>query len=195
LACVRLGSTNPSEELQTRYKNDADKKRLAENVPDCLCGALLFGRAITAVYCYGIRCECRLCEEVSLNLAYRWFCRSPEAFQIHRTRAAASIATYGGRYLARGGENWVCKTDCASRKSTPQGGIRSLTAHQLFAQGFRRVDLLCKPCLPPFHVPARLFRALCFPAPAFRSKLLLALHRPNASPLPYGQLTSEGRFR
>ena len=26
-------------------------------------------------YCYGIRSKRRLCEEVSLNLAYRWFCR------------------------------------------------------------------------------------------------------------------------
>lgn len=29
--------------------------------------------------------------------------RDAEAFQIYRTRAAASIAQYGGRYLARGG--------------------------------------------------------------------------------------------
>ena len=26
-------------------------------------------------YCYGIRSERRLCEEVELHLAYRWFCR------------------------------------------------------------------------------------------------------------------------
>jgi transposase len=26
-------------------------------------------------YCMGIRSERRLCEEVDLNLAYRWFCR------------------------------------------------------------------------------------------------------------------------
>ena len=26
-------------------------------------------------YCVGIRSERRLCEEVHLNLAYRWFCR------------------------------------------------------------------------------------------------------------------------
>lgn len=29
--------------------------------------------------------------------------KDPEAFQTYRTRAAASIALYGGRYLARGG--------------------------------------------------------------------------------------------
>lgn len=37
--------------------------------PELMLRMLLIG------YCYGIRSERRLCEEVSLNLAYRWFCR------------------------------------------------------------------------------------------------------------------------
>jgi IS5 family transposase len=32
-------------------------------------------RMLLIGYCYGIRSERRLCEEVHLNLAYRWFCR------------------------------------------------------------------------------------------------------------------------
>ncbi|MGB7209847.1 MAG: IS1182 family transposase [Pyrinomonadaceae bacterium] len=32
-------------------------------------------RMLLTGYCYGIRSERRLCEEVRLNLAYRWFCR------------------------------------------------------------------------------------------------------------------------
>jgi transposase len=32
-------------------------------------------RMLIIGYCYGIRSERRLCEEVNLNLAYRWFCR------------------------------------------------------------------------------------------------------------------------
>jgi transposase len=32
-------------------------------------------RMLIVGYCYGIRSEGRLCEEVHLNLAYRWFCR------------------------------------------------------------------------------------------------------------------------
>lgn len=32
-------------------------------------------RTLVVGYCYGIRSERRLCEEVHLNLAYRWFCR------------------------------------------------------------------------------------------------------------------------
>src|SRR5262249_30882937 len=32
-------------------------------------------RMLIVGYCYGIRFERKLCEEVELNLAYRWFCR------------------------------------------------------------------------------------------------------------------------
>ena len=32
-------------------------------------------RMLMVGYCYGIRSERRLCEEVQLHLAYRWFCR------------------------------------------------------------------------------------------------------------------------
>src|SRR6201999_4340619 len=37
--------------------------------PELMSSVLLIG------YCSGIRSERRLCEEVPLNLAYRWFCR------------------------------------------------------------------------------------------------------------------------
>ena len=32
-------------------------------------------RLLILGYCFGIRSERRLCDEVHLNLAYRWFCR------------------------------------------------------------------------------------------------------------------------
>lgn len=35
----------------------------------------LIVRMLIVGYCFGIRSERRLCEEVQLNLAYRWFCR------------------------------------------------------------------------------------------------------------------------
>lgn len=37
--------------------------------PELMIRMLLLG------YCIGIRSERRLCEEVHVNLAYRWFCR------------------------------------------------------------------------------------------------------------------------
>ena len=38
-------------------------------------GPELMIRMLLVGYCFGIRSERRLCEEVHLNLAYRWFCR------------------------------------------------------------------------------------------------------------------------
>lgn len=38
-------------------------------------GPELMVRILIVGYCFGIRSERRLCEEVHLNLAYRWFCR------------------------------------------------------------------------------------------------------------------------
>jgi transposase len=35
----------------------------------------LMARMLIIGYCYGIRSKRRLCQEVSMNLAYRWFCR------------------------------------------------------------------------------------------------------------------------
>lgn len=39
-----------------------------------ICPELMI-RMLIAGYCFGIRSERRLCDEVHLNLAYRWFCR------------------------------------------------------------------------------------------------------------------------
>ena len=38
-------------------------------IPSCMIRMLIVG------YCFGIRSERKLCEEVKLHLAYRWFCR------------------------------------------------------------------------------------------------------------------------
>ena len=37
--------------------------------PELMCRTLIVG------YCFGIRCERQLCDDVHLNLAYRWFCQ------------------------------------------------------------------------------------------------------------------------
>ena len=53
-------------------------------------------RMLLVGYCLGIRSERRLCEEVHLNLAYRWFCRLgldgdvPDHSTSRRTGMAAS---------------------------------------------------------------------------------------------------------
>ena len=56
------------EHLEPFYRFYSDRGRPSVD-PELLIRMLLVG------YCYGIRSERRLCEEVHLNLAYRWFCR------------------------------------------------------------------------------------------------------------------------
>ena len=54
--------------------------------PELLVRMLLVG------YCYGIRSERRLCEEVHLNLASRWFCRLGLDGRFRTTRRSPVIA-------------------------------------------------------------------------------------------------------
>ena len=65
-------------------------------------------RMLIVGYCYGIRFERRLCEEVELHLAYRWFCRLDLDDKVPDTRrsqsiamAASGIATSSVTYLRR----------------------------------------------------------------------------------------------
>jgi transposase len=50
-------------------------------------------RMLIVGYCYGIRSERKLCEEVRLHLAYRWFCRLDEqSLRTNRRRTNASLS-------------------------------------------------------------------------------------------------------
>jgi transposase len=50
-------------------------------------------RMLILGYCYGIRFERKLCEEVELHLAYRWFCCLALDDKVPITRRSRSIAT------------------------------------------------------------------------------------------------------
>ena len=52
-------------------------------------------RMLIIGYCYGIRFERRLCEEVELHLAYRWFCRLDLTTRFLIIRPFRSIVTAG----------------------------------------------------------------------------------------------------
>ena len=52
-------------------------------------------RMLIVGYCFGIRSERRLCEEVHLNLAYRWFCRLGPTAQYRITQPSQRTATAG----------------------------------------------------------------------------------------------------
>ena len=62
-------------------------------------------RMLIVGYCFGIRSERRLCEEVHLNLAYRWFCRLglEDAVPEHSTFSK----NRHGRFRASGTFRWV----------------------------------------------------------------------------------------
>ena len=74
-------------------------------------------RMLIVGYCFGIRSERRLCEEVHLNLAYRWFCRlgldgvgarpldllEEPAWPLSRERSAAAAVRDGAAALHRRG--------------------------------------------------------------------------------------------
>jgi transposase len=62
-------------------------------------------RMLIIGYCYGIRSERRLCEEVQLNLAYRWFCRLglEEAIPNHSTFSKDRL----GRFRQSGTFRWI----------------------------------------------------------------------------------------
>ena len=65
-------------------------------------------RVLIIGYCMGIRSERRLCQEVHLNLAYRWFCRleleaiSPIIRPSRRTDTAASVTAICCGMCSRG---------------------------------------------------------------------------------------------
>ena len=62
-------------------------------------------RMLIVGYCFGIRSERRLCEEVQLNLAYRWFCR------LNLDDAVPEHSTFSknrhGRFRASGTFRWL----------------------------------------------------------------------------------------
>jgi transposase len=62
-------------------------------------------RMLIIGYCYGIRSERRLCDEVHLNLAYRWFCRLglEESVPDHSTFSK----NRHGRFRTSGTFRWV----------------------------------------------------------------------------------------
>jgi transposase len=62
-------------------------------------------RMLIVGYCYGIRSERRLCEEVHLNLAYRWFCHLglDDAVPDHSTFSKNRL----GRFRESGTFRWL----------------------------------------------------------------------------------------
>lgn len=63
-------------------------------------------RMLIIGYCMGIRSERRLCDEVHLNLAYRWFCR------LGLEGAVPDHSTFSKNAMA-GSETAICCAPCS----------------------------------------------------------------------------------
>jgi hypothetical protein len=89
--------------------------------PELMIRMLLIG------YCFGIRSERRLCDEVHLNLAYRWFCR----LGLQGAAPLLGTADAHGEYRASPGHAYPRARD-RRRKDLGQraggGGLRSRSA-------------------------------------------------------------------
>ncbi len=78
----RLDDHVPADHLLRRIDQFLDLEPVREELRPFYCSIgrpsidpELMMRMLIVGYCMGIRSERRLCEEVHLNLAYRWFCR------------------------------------------------------------------------------------------------------------------------
>jgi transposase len=67
-------------------------------------------RMLLVGYCYGIRHERRLCQEVALHLAYRWFCKldlDDKVRTIRRFRSIGSTASERVRSCVISSSAWL----------------------------------------------------------------------------------------
>jgi transposase len=98
-------------------------------------------RMLIVGYCYGIRSERRLCEEVEMHLAYRWFCRldlddrvpdhSTFSVNRHGRFRDSNIFRHMFEAVVRACmADWACRSsaDCwAKRRQRPPRAMRTST--------------------------------------------------------------------
>ena len=122
-------------------------------------------RMLIVGYCFGIRSERRLCEEVHLNLAYRWFCRLgldgdvPDHSTFSKTRHGRFrdadllrelFETVVRRCMAEGlvgGEGFAVDASMIIADAHRQRGSRQLRSSSLKPSG------LSRSILPPWTMP------------------------------------------
>ena len=85
-------------------------------------------RMLIIGYCLGIRSERRLCEEVKLNLAYRWFCRLRKpivqtigCYNFSRTVSFALQVGMGLKYSCSMAESSFVHSNPVRFRNPPQG--------------------------------------------------------------------------
>jgi transposase len=118
-------------------------------------------RMLIVGYCFGVRSERRLCEEVHLNLAYRWFCRwgSTATFlTIRRSRRTAmavsaraiSCASCSRLFFGwKVGRNQVSTDNSDDCELSLVGSVLRLNLTCLGVPGWRRVTALARATVGP----------------------------------------------
>jgi transposase len=108
-------------------------------------------RMLIVGYCFGIRSERRLCEEVHLNLAYRWFCRLgldgdvPDHSTFSKTGTAASAtAIYCGRCARPSAEVRLLVGPGGAIDRRPEGACVLRLRHQLSDRSRPRDHCRCR---------------------------------------------------
>ena len=137
-------------------------------------------RILVVGYCFGIRSERRLCEEVDLNLAYRWFCRLglegrvPDHSTFSKTRHGRFRDSDAFRRLFEmvvqramteglvGGEGFAVDASLIAADANKQRSFASTDKvdWQELAVARRSVrNIATRSMTPPGARPARLFRS------------------------------------
>src|SRR5713101_4830064 len=150
-------------------------------------------RMLIVGYCCGIRSERRLCEEVDLNLAYRWFCRLgleghvPDHSTFSKTRHGRFRDSDAFRHLFDmvvrraiaeglvGGEGFAVDASLIAADANKQRSIASTDesiGRNWRGRGAPFGNISIRSMRPPGVPPARSFRSPCNPpAPDFFNKI------------------------
>src|SRR5713101_127204 len=150
-------------------------------------------RMLIVGYCCGIRSERRLCEEVDLNLAYRWFCRLgleghvPDHSTFSKTRHGRFRDSDAFRHLFDmvvrraiaegliGGERFAVDASLIAADANKQRSIASTDesiGRNWRGRGAPFGNISIRSMRPPGVPPARSFRSPCNPpAPDFFNKI------------------------
>lgn len=106
-------------------------------------------RMLVVGYCFGIRSERRLCDEVHPNLAYRWFCRLGLEGDVpdHSIRCEGGSgkgAGGGPTFLEAGRRKWPIMLEKPRSLSAHESGLQATASSRLtvaiFVRRHRRIE-------------------------------------------------------
>jgi Transposase domain (DUF772) len=124
--------------------------------PELLIRMLIIG------YCFGIRSERKLCEEVRLHLAYRWFCRLDLNDAVpHPERSL--IVQWSGRFardcadhcftVSKGTQPPSLQAQCSLAKQAKKGGEAAISGRRALAASVKSASMARGLAAPQLDLP------------------------------------------